>query len=106
MWVFCKHGFFSAVEHRQKRDCVLLRARFEGDLERLQQAYGFDFKVEHTPLADYPYRTTISKDVWARIVGEIAIEIDYDNFKNSVHDGTSRDAAYMECWYALRKAQD
>jgi hypothetical protein len=43
---------------------------------------------------------------WARIAAEEAASIDYDNFKDAVHDGTVRDDAYMEVWSDLRGAQD
>jgi len=33
MWLFCKHGFFSAVRHNAKPDTILLRARIGGDLD-------------------------------------------------------------------------
>ena len=33
MWLFCKHGFFSAVRHNAKPDTVLLRARDDAYLD-------------------------------------------------------------------------
>ena len=114
MWIFCKLGFFSAVQHRNKPDVLLVRARIKGDLERLIGAMTKEErellcgnpKVEITPNADYRYRTEIPKVVFAELVRETAEEIDYDNFKNAAHDGTVRDEAYMDVWRAMWSAQN
>ena len=108
MWLFCKYGFFSAVEHRDDPNMIMLRARFRGDLENLINAFFSDAGIEvlSTPRADYPFRCTISKPQWSNAASKIASEIDYDNFKDSVHDGTIRDMAYLQCWAALRSSQN
>ena len=113
MWIFCKLGFFSAVQHRDKPDTLLVRSRFKGDLERLIGAMTKEErellcgnpKVEITPNADYRYRTEIRKVVFAELVRETAEDIDYPNFKDAVHDGTNRDWAYLNVWQALRREQ-
>ncbi len=105
MWVFTKNGFFSAVEHFEKPNTVHVRARFEGDLERLCKAHNIEPQIDYTPNNDYAYRMDFDKSQWAQIIAQECEEIDYHNFKNEVHDGTARDRAYMECWYALNKAQ-
>lgn len=102
MWLFCKSGFFSAVQNRDDPERVLLRSRFEGDIERLFPSAN----VIHTPEADYPYRAFVSRMDWAAAVLSQAEGIDYENFKDAVHDGTRRDSAYMSVWGALRRAQD
>lgn len=106
MWLFTKSGFFSAVQHRQSADVILLRARFKGDLEKLFETYWIESKVEKTPCADYPFRACIQRKTWERIVAAEASKIDYDNFKAAAHDGTPRDDALMRCWSAMRAAQD
>lgn len=114
MWIFCEQGFFSAVEHREQRDHVLIRARFEGDLERLITRYLPEQKdeliaiIQYTEYADYAYRVKLSKSVFAEITKQIAENINYDNFKNHVHEGhnSKRDRAYMDCWAALWRAQN
>ncbi len=111
MWIFCKLGFFSAVQHRDKPGILLVRGRFAGDLEHLldrlsPEDRGLCSPVMETPNADYFYRMEMPKHVFAKAVGEIAGEISYGNFKGSVHEGSSpRDAAYMGCWSELRAGQ-
>lgn len=107
MWVFCRRGFFSAVEHRERKENVLIRGRFPGDLEKLAAEFGLPPKsVRFTPRADYAWRLELPKKQWAEFLAKEAQAIDYDNFKDSVHGETrERDLAYMGCWSALRKAQ-
>lgn len=112
MWIFCKLGFFSAVQHRDKPNTLLVRGRFEGDLDRLLCSLSIENRelcspVTETPNADYFYRVEIPKRVFAKAIQDIAEEIDYGNFKDSVHEGYSspRDAAYMGCWGELRAGQ-
>ena len=107
MWLFCKSGFFSAVLDFDNPDRVLVRARFNGDLERLLKNMPSHAKVEilHTPDADYPYRMFVKKSDWEMAVLTEAEDMDYTNFKNAVHDGTARDAAYMRVWTEMRLAQ-
>ena len=106
MWLFCKHGFFSAVRHNAKPDTVLLRARVAGDLERLAAAHGVALDVAHTPDADYAYRAELPLKTWAEIARREAADIDYGNFKSAVHDGTARDDAYLDIWSILCALQD
>ena len=113
MWIFCKLGFFSAVQHRDKPDTLLVRGRFGGDLERLLSNLSPEDReqcspVTETPNADYLYRMEIPKLIFAKAVEEIAEEIGYGNFKDSVHESYSspRDAAYMGCWAELRRGQE
>lgn len=105
MWLFSKSGYFSAVRHFDKPDVMHVRARFEGDLERLCAAHGVEPKVVVTPGNDYRFRMDFARAEWVRIVSEEAEAIDYGNFKAAVHDGTGRDAAYMGVWDVMRRAQ-
>ena len=107
MWLFCKSGFFSAVEHGEKPGTIHLRARFAGDLERLCAAHGLDpAAIQVTPHGDYRFRMDFPAVDWAWLVAEEAMDIDYTNFKAAVHDGTARDGAYLAVWAALRRGQE
>ena len=106
MWVFTRHGFFSAVQHFENPNLIHVRARFQGDLERLCQMYSVHADIQHTPGNDYPFRMDFDRGTWSQIMASEANAIDYENFKSAVHDGTARDTAYMRCWTALRSAQN
>ena len=50
MWLFTKHGFFSAVQNWDDANLIHVRARFQGDLEKLCEEYG----VAHTYVGETP----------------------------------------------------
>ena len=117
MWIFCKQGFFSAVAHEDNADFMHVRARFKGDLERLiewagetpllkNKLSGKRPTVVHTPDHDYEYRANFTREDWAEIVNAVARDIDYTNFKDSVHEGTARDDAYMSVWATMATYAD
>lgn len=86
MWVMSRTGFFSVVAHRDNPALVLVRARDLDQLKRLSAENPTGpFEIVETPLADYPVRTTLTKDRFETIVAWMARSIDYDNFKNAVH---------------------
>ncbi len=87
MWIMSRTGFFSVVAHRDNPGLVLVRARKIDQLKRLSEENPTGpFEIVETPSADYPVRTTITKDRFESIVTWMTRSIDYDNFKNSVHD--------------------
>lgn len=106
MWLFTKKGFFSAVQHKDDATRILIRARFKGDLERLFKANGVLAKVSFDSHADYAYRAVITRETFVYIAKREAESIDYTNFKSAAHDGTRRDAAYMDVWGVMFRAQE
>lgn len=113
MWVATKHGFFSAVDHRDIRDHVLVRARSKADLDGLHQiaadvSFGMGDgipapKVQKTVAhADYPFRLVMSKRLWGAVLEALGRDIDYDNFKNAVaRKNPDRARLYHSLWAAL-----
>lgn len=86
MWIMSRIGYFSVVAHRDDPSLVLVRARKVDHLQRLSAENPTGpFEIVETPSADYPVRTTISKDRFESIAAWMARSVDYDNFKNSVH---------------------
>ncbi|MFZ1106776.1 MAG: hypothetical protein WAN43_00325 [Rhodomicrobium sp.] len=82
MWVFCNDGFLSIVADRNSQDTLLVRARKEG---HIQAVFG-DVEVTRTPppKADYLYRAFIPRKIAAHVVAKRLMNIDYDNFKDSI----------------------
>ena len=81
MWIFNKDGFFSAVEHRDNPDQLMVRARCREDIEQL--ANKLDAEVVHTPNADYAYRVTLQKSVFADYMRDAVMDLNYPNFKDA-----------------------
>ena len=84
MWIFNKDGYFSAVEHRDKPDHLMVRARRKEDIERLAEK--LQAKAAFTPDADYAFRVTVSKSACAS------------------HGARSR--AYMDVWTVMHRFQE
>lgn len=102
MWLFTSNSFVSIVgdnNHPHKGD-LLVRARFEGDIEELfPQADVFT----KTP-SDYKYRAWVDRAEVQIAVANYVDNIDYDNFKNSVADDNRHDD-YVSVWGVMYHAQ-
>lgn len=80
MWLFTKNSFVSVVQHRERPDDVLVRARAKKHLVRLFPAMADS--IQETPDTDYHFRLVISKAAMAEVVASyIMQDLDYDNFK-------------------------
>lgn len=117
MWMFSKIGFFSAVaamkNNKTDPSRVVVRARSVDHLKALKKEFPAigKMKIEtegRHPSGfprDYPARIVMPKDVWSDIVGVLAEEIDYTNFKNSIDEDKYHDAM-MRVWSVMRDYQD
>ena len=105
MWLFTNIGFFSAVLEGSDEPRIVVRVRVREDLSRLIGLYLKSRSVEIVELEnrDYPYRIFLSQAEWARIVSELAEDIDYGNFKDSVakQDGHTRAHIYGRVWQSM-----
>lgn len=102
MWVFMNDAFLSIVAHRDDEGSFMVRARAEGDIERVFPRA----KVEETPHADYRYRATLPRSEVGGAVYRNLMEIDYPNFKGSIAKSDyPRHDAYMEVWQAMYSYQ-
>ena len=82
MWIATNKGWLSIVRHRDKQGVLLVRARNKNLIESIFE----DAKVYVDEKADYPYRADIEEVEVSRIIGDMLLDITYDNFKASVED--------------------
>ena len=102
MWVVLNKSFLSIVKNRNNEKQLLVRARVNGDIEKVFETAD----VFQDANADYKYRAYIEKEIVASAISEEIINIDYDNFKNSVSkNDNERKNSYMNVWSALYKLQ-
>lgn len=126
MWLFTKVGFFSAVQcsvetpHESKQfpkletgetplDFLSIRARVEGDLERLRKAYAPELgPTIELPGRDYPYRAYISKEKFAEAMVRAVLDTDYGNFKDMITRvfGRLRHDLYAKVWSVMYGADE
>ena len=102
MWIMGSDFFLSVV----RKDCapgqLLVRARREGDIERV---FGRHVEVERDTTADYLFRARIPEEEVAEVMRREVLSISYGNFKDSVRDQALHDA-YLTCWHAMARTQD
>ena len=114
MWIFTKHGFFSAVCARQGNgrhgqpidpDRIMVRARLRSHLPALKARFPEflgECDIQESGGTDYAFRIFVQKPIWSKVIAELAEETDYDNFKSEVarHQGSSG-AAYEQSLHAV-----
>lgn len=122
MWIFTKHGFYSAVCARQgdgshgqrvDPDRIMVRCRLRGHLESLKNAFPellADCEIHESSSTDYAYRIFVDKSVWSQVLVALNEEMNYDNFKSEVarHQGQAG-AAYEhslhDVWAVMNQLQ-
>jgi hypothetical protein len=82
MWFCLNNGFFSAVENRNNKNEMMVRARRR---EHLEDNFP-DYEIIVGGFTDYNYRILIDKLKFADIMKNKILDIDYSNFKDSVED--------------------
>ena len=104
MWLMTKHGFYSIVEKQAGEFHV--RAREKRDLENLKQiAQLDDAEIVETPHNDYACRIIVGRDEMLRVLAALGENIDYDNFKNEIHDTPDQaHKPYAKVWKVLADA--
>ena len=92
MWIFLNDAFLSVVADKDP-DCLLVRGRIKGDIERVFPGY----LVLENEGTDYRFRTVVPRRLVADRLSDMAEDISYKNFKGSVKDKVRHDA-YLRCW--------
>ena len=101
MWIFLSNSFISVVQKSGDTDLLTVRARIEGDIERVFP----DAKVQANKGTDYKYRSKVPREAVAKALHEQAMSVNYTNFKSTVKDRKRHDA-YMGVWSAMYTVQD
>lgn len=102
MWLFTETGFLSAVRHSENPGALIVRARDEESLRGLSEVA--QTQIVATPEHDYPFRTTVGKDLFAEWVLEQVSNLDYTNYK--AHLWSKRPEfgdALHEVWVAMHQ---
>lgn len=102
MWLMLNDAFLSIVKKDCPPDCLLVRARRPGDIEKV---FGRRVQVTRAEDADYLFRAVVARaDVEEAMDKEIG-RIDYANFKSSVADLELHNA-YLSVWTAMSRVQN
>lgn len=100
MWLMLNDAFLSIVSKDCARDELLVRARRQGDIEKIFP----HAKVGRNTMSDYLFRAIVKrKEVDQAMLGELS-RVTYSNFKDSVADNSLHDA-YLRVWVEMAKLQ-
>lgn len=100
MWLMLNDCFLSIVSKDCARDELLVRARRQGDIEKVFPKA----KIIAKARTDYLYRAVIKRTVVEQaMIGELR-RVTYSNFKDSVVDDPLHDA-YLKVWLEMAKLQ-
>ena len=107
MWLMTNFGFFSVVK-KEGESHLTVRARAKQDLLNLKERYlPAVGAIEVSDYTDYRYRVHMPQETFAEALKDIALDIDYPNFKNSVarRQGKARARVYEDVWHRLYDLQ-
>lgn len=104
MWICSNDAFLSIVDKDSPRECLLVRARRKGDIERVFGKVAVPL-VHYTPKGDYAYRAVLHRDVVKAAMSREIDRICYPNFKNTVTDDDLHDA-YLSIWSVMHRLQE
>lgn len=100
MWVYLTDALLSIVAHRDRPGELLVRARFDGDIEAVFPGAA----VIETPDADYRFRATVPRDVVAQAIAARVTAIDYPNFKGTLPHRSPADRARADAYHTAHAA--
>lgn len=123
MWVWTTGGFVSAVEHRQDKDAVMIRARDRQSLETMLEGLELcgnawkedgkelevEFKIESSGKGDYRHRVVMPKTTFALwLQFEVLSYLTYPNFKSELakNRGPEFVSAAHSVWSTMHKVSD
>lgn len=100
MWICLNDGFISAVENTRDLtgNQLVIRARKREHLENIFPKSD----VVETLDTDYRFRVFMTKEDFSKVLASRALNINYDNFKNSVKDEKLHDMYEGFWWIGLR----
>ena len=101
MWILMNNSMLSIVRHKHYPRTLLVRARLTGDIERVFPSA----QVIEGAGTDYRFRAALPETEVAAAIARRLLDIDYGNFKNSVHE-PKRHAAYFKVWDAMYRMQE
>ena len=111
MWLFTRHGFYSAVikPDDETNNMVTLRARVKQDLNALREHYMPNLgEIIAGAGNDYPYRARIGREEFAEGMRRVAMDLNYGDFKSTIfaQQGPHRARVYGKLWRDLIELED
>ena len=109
MWIFTPQGFYSVVDTHDRVGQLCVRSRDAADLDNLRDVYLPELGETIVGAGtDYPFRAYVDRGALANAMWQIAMDVNYDNFKNEVArvQGYDRAHVYSGVWHQMLKLED
>lgn len=100
MWIFTNKAFLSVVDKAPDPTKLVVRARVEGHIEAVFP----NAKVIRDASGDYLFRAFIDRQEVAEAMFRAVMDIDYNNYKNSIKDDRYHDAC-SSVWGVMSRLQ-
>ena len=106
------HGFVNGRPFEVLyQDRVMIRSRRKTHLEALKSRFPELSSIHRSDERDYRYRVTVTKELWASVVAELAREQTWSNFKSEVHGfqgakGADYANVLHQVWSLMKKFQE
>jgi len=106
MWIFSETGFISAVRKADRPEVITVRSRDHESLESVAGVAGVT--IQRSPHGDYPYRAFVKPEVFAAWLADVALSLDYDNFKSQIAHTRGYDYAHElgRVWSVMLATED
>jgi hypothetical protein len=106
------YGFFSVTESQDNPQELMVRARKQEHIQKLQVKFPQlrKIKLHDWPNRDYRFRLFVTRDVWKRVMLGLIDDTDFSNFKSAVGERNDGDEAkYLSAlhatWHTMAKLQ-
>lgn len=111
MWLATKVGFYSVVQHKNRKNCYIVRARCREDIENLINGIPSinNESVVETRDADYRFRLNINKYQFNALMGFLSNSVDYPNFKDEIKSSKQQKdklSFYTKIWFTMLQFQE
>jgi hypothetical protein len=116
MWIMTTKGFYSAVQHHDEADLLVVRTRVKEDARELAR---YLINSDNSPIdpetliiekeyADYPFRVIVHREDFREFIGDVVNNLFYPNFKDEVKhiQGLDRARVYSGVWSTLLRLED
>lgn len=108
MWIFTRYGFYSIACARLQNGRIdlqkmMVRARQRRHLENLIARFPVlaQCGIRSSDNNDYRYRIIVSKAVWKEVIGELAEEQSWSNFKGETERFLRRPDEYVHALHRV-----
>lgn len=116
MWIMLNDAFLSIVDEKAKTkkrrgnrpydtDVLVVRARRQGDIERVFGGLVKPLQVEVNDVTDYRFRAKLPRSVVKQAMLTEVDRVTYGNFKGSVGDNRLH-SAYNGVWGVMYRLQE